>query len=199
MAFTVFVGDGTGIVTRGRGRLLTPARLTDLAGRRTTVLTWRPNPIASFYNVQLFRVRTVKGTIVRRKLVSTFPRRPTQTIPGRLLRRGTYHLVVWSGLQSGPRTSYADKPWIVVVLKVARAEGSRRADGWRGRRSRSSEPRHGPAPGGGSRPRRTRGAAGQHQHRERRRHEHPERPRQRRRAGEEADQRRAEQEPDRAG
>ena len=127
MAFTVFVGDGTGIVTRGRGRLLTPARLTDLAGRRTTVLTWRPNPIASFYNVQLFRVRTVKGTIVRRKLVSTFPRRPRQTIPGRLLRRGTYHLVVWSGLQSGPRTSYADKPWIVVVLKVApRARASTR-------------------------------------------------------------------------
>ena len=127
--FTVFVGDSAGITIRGRGRLLAPARLNRLAPRRTTVLRWRQNPRASFYNVQLYRVRAVRGQLVRRKLVSTFPRRPRQTLPARLLRPGTYHLVVWSGLRSGPRAPYARKPWIVVVLKVrpprrARAPGS---------------------------------------------------------------------------
>jgi PKD domain len=117
-AFTVFVGDRTGIVTRGRGRVLAPRRLTGLAARRTRVLRWRRNPLARFYNVQLYRARLVRGAVVRRLLVSTFPRRPRQTLPGRLLRPGTYHLVVWSGLASGRRT-YAGKPWIVVVLKVA--------------------------------------------------------------------------------
>lgn len=117
-AFTVFVGDRTGIVTRGRGRLQRPARLAGLVPRRTTVLTWRANPLAGFYNVQLYRARVVRGAVVRRLLVSTFPRRPRQTLPGRLLRPGTYHLVVWSGLESGGRASYAGKPWIVVVLKV---------------------------------------------------------------------------------
>jgi hypothetical protein len=121
--FTVFVGDSTGITPRGRARLLTPPRLAGLAAHRTTVLTWRPNPFASFYNVQLYRARLVGGTIVRRKLVSTFPRRPRQTIPGRLLRPGTYHLVVWSGIASGGRASYAAKPWIVLVLKVASPGG----------------------------------------------------------------------------
>ncbi len=117
-AFTVFVGDRTGIVTRGRGRLLAPRRLTGLATRRTTALRWRRNPLARFYNVQLYRARLVRGGVVRRLLVLTFPRRPRQRIPGRLLRPGTYHLVVWSGLASG-RSTYASKPWIVVVLKVA--------------------------------------------------------------------------------
>jgi PKD domain len=119
-AFTVFVGDRTGIVVRGRGRVLAPDRLAGLAARRTTLLVWRPNARASFYNVQLYRARIVRGAVVRRLLVSTFPRRPRQTLPGRLLRPGTYHLVVWSGLESGQRASYAGKPWIVVVLKVAR-------------------------------------------------------------------------------
>jgi hypothetical protein len=117
-AFTVFVGDRTGIVARGRGRLLAPERLIGLAPGRTTALRWRRNPLASFYNVQLYRARVVRGAVVRRLLVSTFPRRPKQAIPGRLLRPGTYHLVVWSGLGSGGRSSYAGKPWIVVVLKV---------------------------------------------------------------------------------
>jgi hypothetical protein len=127
--FTVFVGDSTGIVTRGRGRLLTPARLSRLAPRRTTVLRWRRNPLAGFYNVQLHRVRAVRGQIVRRKLISTFPRRPRQTLPARLLRPGAYHLVVWSGLRSRPRTSYARKPWIVVVLKVRAAPRKASATG----------------------------------------------------------------------
>ena len=124
-AFTVFVGDRTGIVTRGRGRLQRPARLAGLVPRRTTVLTWRANPLAGFYNVQLYRARVVRGAVVRRLLVSTFPRRPRQTLPGRLLRPGTYHLVVWSGLESSGRASYAGKPWIVVVLKVAPPGGGR--------------------------------------------------------------------------
>jgi PKD domain len=117
-AFTVFVGDRTGIVVRGAGRLLAPKRPGRLVARRTTVLRWRPNPEASFYNVQLYRARLVRGSVVRRQLVSTFPRRPAQTIPGRLLRPGTYHLVVWSGLVRGPRARYQRKPWIVMVLKV---------------------------------------------------------------------------------
>ncbi len=118
--FTVFVGDRKGIVTRGRGRLLTPVRLTGLAARRTTGLTWRPNPRASFYNVQLYRARTQRNAVVRRLQLSTFPVRPRQTVPGRLLRPGVYHLVVWSGFRSGDRSSYASRPWIVVVLKVRR-------------------------------------------------------------------------------
>jgi PKD domain len=117
-AFTVFVGDRTGIVVRGAGRLLAPKRPARLVARRTTVLRWRPNPEASFYNVQLYRARLVRGSVVRRQLVSTFPRRPAQTIPGRLLRPGTYHLVVWSGVVRGPRARYQRKPWIVMVLKA---------------------------------------------------------------------------------
>ena len=120
-AFTVFVGDRTGIVVRGAGRLLSPERPAALVARRTTVLRWRPNPEASFYNVQLYRARIVRQGVVRRQLISTFPRRPIQTIPGRLLRPGTYHLVVWSGLERGPRASYQPKPWIVMVLKARRA------------------------------------------------------------------------------
>jgi hypothetical protein len=119
-AFTVFVGDRTGIVVRGAGRLLAPRRPASLRARRTTVLRWRPNPRASFYNVQLYRARLVRQGVVRRQLVSTFPRRPVQTIPGRLLRPGTYHLVVWSGLDRGPRATYQRKPWIVMVLKARR-------------------------------------------------------------------------------
>ncbi len=69
--------------------------------------------------MQLYRARLVRQGVVRRQLVSTFPRRPLQTIPGRLLRPGTYHLVVWSGLERGPRaTSYQPRPWIVMVLKA---------------------------------------------------------------------------------
>jgi hypothetical protein len=68
--------------------------------------------------VQLYRARIARGGVVRRQPVSTFPRRPRQTIPGRMLRPGTYHLVFWSGLQGGARPSYAPRPWIVMVLKV---------------------------------------------------------------------------------
>jgi hypothetical protein len=118
-AFTVFVGDRTGIAARGRRRLLAPARLDGLAPRRAIELAWRPNPRAGFYNVQLFRAHIVKGDVVRRLLVSTFPRRPLQTIPSRLLRPGVHHLVVWSGLRAGERPAYARKPWIVVALEVA--------------------------------------------------------------------------------
>ena len=124
-AFTVFVGDRTGIVARGRRRLLAPARLDGLAARRTVHLAWRPNPRASFYNVQLYRARIVKGDVVRQLLVSAFPRRPLQTIPGRLLRPGVYHLVVWSGLRAGERPTYARKPWIVVALEVAPQRAAR--------------------------------------------------------------------------
>ena len=43
-AFTVFVGDRTGIVVRGAGRLLSPERPAALVARRTTVLRWRAEP-----------------------------------------------------------------------------------------------------------------------------------------------------------
>jgi len=117
-AFTVFVGDRTGIVVRGAGRLLAPARPAALRAGRTVGLEWRPNPAARFYNVQLYRARLVHGAVRRRQVLSTFPRQAAQLVPGRLLSVGTYHLVVWSGLQRGPRATYASRPWIVMVLKV---------------------------------------------------------------------------------
>ena len=102
-AFTVFVGDRTGIVARGRGRLLAP-RAADRPGRARgrrvadagAATRWRASTTSSSTG----RASSA-GAVVRRLLVSTFPRRPEQTIPGRLLRPGTYHLVVWSGLGVG--------------------------------------------------------------------------------------------------
>ena len=98
-----------------------PARARPAGGparRAHRGLEWRPNPAASFYNVQLYRARLVHGAVRRRQVLSTFPRQAAQVVPGRLLSVGTYHLVVWSGLGRGPRQTYAPRPWIVMVLKV---------------------------------------------------------------------------------
>ena len=91
----------------GASRLLTPARL--VAGRRTPV-RWRPDPRASYYNVQLYRGG--------RKILSTFPTVPRQRIAGRLLRPGRYVLRIWSGIGRQRLARYAPIPWLVRPFTV---------------------------------------------------------------------------------
>jgi hypothetical protein len=88
-------------------RLLAPARL--VAGRRTPV-RWRPDPRASYYNLQLYR-----GV---RKVLSTFPTAPRGRIAGRLLRPGRYVLRVWSGIGRQRLARYAAIPWVVRPFTI---------------------------------------------------------------------------------
>jgi hypothetical protein len=101
--FTVRVGPTAG------ERLLRP-RTRRLQAGHTTLVTWRADPRASYYNVQLLR----RG----RKVLSVHPTRPLQRLPARVLRPGRYQLVIWSGLDKERTGRYAPAPWVRETFVV---------------------------------------------------------------------------------
>jgi hypothetical protein len=95
------------------GRLQFPAVGSRLASGRAIRARWSVNPKATYYNLQLFR-----GT---KKLLSLFPARGLAVIPGRVLKPGTYRLVIWSGLGAKRAGRYAGAPWVTRVVRVGGA------------------------------------------------------------------------------
>jgi len=108
----------TGNPQERRSKLLVPASGKRLVARRSIRVRWIANPKAKYYNVQLF-----KGS---KKLLSSFPTRGVAVIPGRLLKPGTYRLVIWSGIGAKRAGRYARAPWISRVIRVGGATAASR-------------------------------------------------------------------------
>jgi len=92
-------------------RLMAPQIHASLSVGRPLALRWRPDPRASYYNVQLYR-----GA---RKVVSTWPSVARVRLAKGRLRPGPYRLLVWSGIGSRERKRYAPRPWLSVPLVMA--------------------------------------------------------------------------------
>jgi hypothetical protein len=50
--------------------------------------------------------------------MSSFPARTVGVVPRGVLKRGSYRLLVWSGLGSKAAARYAAKPWVDQKLVV---------------------------------------------------------------------------------
>jgi hypothetical protein len=94
-------------------RLRFPLPGKRLPAGRNVRFRWAANPQASYYNVQIFRGK--------RKVATSFPVRGSLAVVGRLLRPGTYRIVIWSGLGAKLNSRYAARPWVNQVIRVGGA------------------------------------------------------------------------------
>jgi hypothetical protein len=94
-------------------RLQFPLPGKRLAAGRSVRIRWAANPQARYYNVQIFRGKL--------KVATSFPVRGSLAVMGRLLRPGTYRIVIWSGLGAKLNSRYAARPWVNQVVRVGGA------------------------------------------------------------------------------
>jgi hypothetical protein len=95
---------------RGPRHLLRPRVGAVLVAGRTLTVSWRRDPRARYYNLQLYRGR--------RKVVSAWPTARRLTVRRTTMRAGRYALVIWSGVGPKARARYARPPWVGQALRV---------------------------------------------------------------------------------
>jgi Bacterial Ig-like domain len=93
-----------------KSKLLLPKRPDQVLAKRKLPLRWQQDKRARYYNLQLFR-----GT---QKILSIHPSRTAATVDAKLLRSGSYTLVIWSGVGAPVRNRYVKTPWLTVPLRV---------------------------------------------------------------------------------